>query len=242
MSSVEPLVRFYDLSGPKAWSPSCWFTRFALNYKGIPYTTVKVSYPGIKPLCERLFPDMTDIGATVPIVEILQPPHRALNDSTPIAKLLNERFTEKDGYRDLKLVDKVDEYDASGAQFIMRAIFRWIVKDVYEKALDKEDGSREYFKTTRESFLGCDLKDVTEVRGGGEAAILEDLKVQWADLRERMLHDDGKGEPTYIDFYDAAHVKWIGAASEEKLAKLMNLYEDDTFIKLMNKVEPWSQE
>lgn len=44
-----------------------------------------------------------------------------------------------------------------------------------------------------------------------------------------------------MDFYDAAHVRWIGAASEEKLAKLMTLYEDDTFIKLMNKVEPWSQ-
>ncbi|KAJ8070709.1 hypothetical protein OCU04_001080 [Sclerotinia nivalis] len=241
MSSAEPLVRFYDLSGPKPWSPSCWLTRYALNYKGIPYTTVKVSYPGIKPLCERLFPDMTDIGATVPIVEILQPPHRVLNDSTPIAKLLNERFTEKDGYRDLKLVDEVDEYDASGAQFLGRAIIRWIINDVYETALDKEDGSREYFKTTREGFLGCDLKDVTEVRAGGESAVLEDLKVQWASLRERMVSDDGKGEPTYIDFYDAAHVKWIGAASGEKLAKLMALYEDDTFIKLMNKVEPWSQ-
>jgi hypothetical protein len=194
MSSAEPLVRFYDLSGPKPWSPSCWLTRFALNYKRIPYTTVKVPYPGIKPLCESLFPDMTDIGATVPIVEILQPPHQVLNDSTPIAKLLNERFTEKDGYRDLILVDKVDEYDASGGQFLGRAIIRWIINDVYETALDKEDGSREYFKTTREGFLGCDLKDVTEVRGGGEAAVLEDLKVQWARLRERMASEDGKGE------------------------------------------------
>ncbi|KAI9648174.1 hypothetical protein NHQ30_002806 [Ciborinia camelliae] len=147
-------------------------------------------------------------------------------DSTPIAKLLNERFTEKDGYRDLKLVNGVDEYDDSGAQFLRRAILRWIINDVYETALGKEDGSREYFKTTR---------------GGGEAAVLEDLKVHWASLRERMVSDDGKSEPTYIDFYDAAHVKWIRAASEEKLAKLMALYEDDTFIKLMNKVEPWSQ-
>ncbi|ESZ95406.1 hypothetical protein SBOR_4201 [Sclerotinia borealis F-4128] len=221
MSSAEPLVRFYDLSGPKLWSPSCWFKRYALNYKGIPYTIVKVSYPGIKPLCERLFPDMTDIGSTVPIVELLQPPHRVVNDSTPIAKLLNERFTEKDGYRDLKLVDEVDEYDAFGAQCAGRAIIRWIINDVYETALDKEDGSREYFKTTREDFLGCDLKDVTEVRGGGEAAVIEDLKVQWASLRERM-------RPISTSTM-AAYVRWVGAASEEKLANLMALYEDDTF-------------
>lgn len=137
---------------------------------------------------------MTDISATVPIIEILQPPYRALNNSTPIAKLLNERFTEKDGYRDLKLVDEVDEYDVSGARFLRRPILRWIINDVYETALDKEDGSREFFKTTREDFLGCDIKDVTEVRGGGEAAVLADLKVQWASLRERMVSDDGKGE------------------------------------------------
>ncbi|PQE16314.1 glutathione S-transferase protein [Rutstroemia sp. NJR-2017a WRK4] len=235
MSSAELLVRFYDLSGPKPWSPSTWLTRFALNYKGIPYTTVKVSYPGIKPLCEKLFPDMTDIGATVPIIEILQPPYQVLNDSTPIAKLLNERFTEKDGYKDLKLVDEVDEFDAGGGQFLGRAVGRWIINDVYENALDKEDGSREYFKTTRESSLGCELKDVIEVRAGGEAAALEDLKVQWRSLQERMA-------ATYIDFYYASYIKWNGGASQEKLAKIMTLYEDDTFIKLMNKVEPWSQE
>lgn len=194
MATPNPLVRFYELSGPTPWSPSCWCTRFALNYKGIPYTTVKLSYPGIKPECERLFPDMTGVRATVPIIEILQPPYKVLNDSTPIAKLLNERFTEKDGYKDLKLVDQVDEYDSSGAQFLGRAITRWIMNDVYENALDKEDGSREYFKTTREGFLGCELKDVTEVRGGGEAAVLEDLKVQWASLRERMAKEDGSGE------------------------------------------------
>lgn len=194
MATQVPLVRFYDLSGPVPWSPACWCTRFALNFKGIPYATTKVSYPGIKPACERLFPEMTNIAATVPIIEILQQPYTALNDSTPIALLLNERFTEQDGYKELKLVDKVDEYDASSAQFLGRAVLRWIMNDVYENSLDKEDGSREYFKTTREAFTGCDLKDVTDVRGGGEAAVIEDIKVRWTPLRERMAKEDGNGE------------------------------------------------
>jgi hypothetical protein len=257
MSTSKPLVRFYELSGPKPWSWACWCTRFALNYKGIPYTTVKLSYPGIKPVCDRLFPNNPEIIATVPIIEILQPPYQALNDSTPIAKLLNERFTEKDGYRDLKLVDQADEYEETALKFLGRPIHRWILNDVYENALDKEDGSREYFKRTREEKLGCELKDLIEVKGGGEAAILEDMREQWKGLRERMASEDGSGEreffrpsllstklitdvATYIDFYDAAHFKWIEGASEEKAARLMNLYGDDTFTKLMKKVEPYS--
>lgn len=42
---------------------------------------------------------------------------------------------------------------------------------------------------------------------------------------------------TYIDFYDAAIVKWIESASKEKLAKLVGLYGDSTFTKLMKKVD-----
>lgn len=85
---------------------------------------------------------MTDISATVPTIEILQPPRHAPNDSTPIVKLLNERFTEKDGYREMKRVDEVVEFDASGGMHMGRAVIRWIVNDVYENALDRDDGSR----------------------------------------------------------------------------------------------------
>lgn len=190
----DALVRFYDLSGPKPWSPACWCTRYALNYKGIPYATTKLSYPSIRPKCEELFPDMTGIEATVPIIEILQPPTKALNDSTPIARLLNERFTERDGYKDLKLVDEVAAYDNGEAKYLGRPIFRWIVNDIYENTLDKEDGSREFFKATREKFLKCELRDVIDVKGGGEAAIIEDLKLQWVGLKDRMAKEDGTAE------------------------------------------------
>lgn len=45
---------------------------------------------------------------------------------------------------------------------------------------------------------------------------------------------------TYLDFFDAGHVKWIEIASPEKFEKLKGLYEDDTFIKLMKKVAKYS--
>ncbi|KAE8451024.1 hypothetical protein EG329_004696 [Mollisiaceae sp. DMI_Dod_QoI] len=238
MAIAEPLIRFYDLSGPKPWSPACWLTRYALNYKGIPYTVAKLSYPGIRPKCEELFPDMTGLEATVPIIEILQPPYKALNDSTPIVKLLNERFTEADGFKHLKDVEKVDAYEESLGHYI-RGIFRWIIYDVWRNSLDPNDGSKEYFKETREKKLGCDLKDVTELRGGGEEKVLQEIRDSWIPLRERMKNEDGSGEPTYVDFFDAAHVRWLEAASHEKYEKLLDLYGDDTFIKLMKKVEKY---
>lgn len=116
-----------------------------------------------------------------------------LNNSTPIAKLLNERFTQKDGYRELKGLDGIEKYEEE-TMTLGRGILRWIMSDVYENALDKEDGSREYFKQAREAFTGCELKNVTEVSGGGEEALLTDIKENWRGLRERMRDEDGAGE------------------------------------------------
>ena len=44
---------------------------------------------------------------------------------------------------------------------------------------------------------------------------------------------------TYWDFSEAAKLKWVEAASPEKYEKLLRLYGDDTFTKLMKKVEKY---
>ena len=44
----------------------------------------------------------------------------------------------------------------------------------------------------------------------------------------------------YLDFRDAGNVKWVEVSSPEKYEKLMGLYGDDTFDKLMKKVEKYS--
>lgn len=138
---------------------------------------------------------MTGLEATVPIIEILGPNYKALNDSTPIAMLLNERFTEEMGFKHLKDVEKRADYNSWPG----RGIIRWIINDIYENALDPNDGSREYFKSTREAHTNCDLKDVTQVLGGGEDAVWEELKQGWATCRDRMKEDDGTGERESFD-------------------------------------------
>jgi hypothetical protein len=65
---------------------------------------------------------------------------------------------------------------------------------VWLNALDKEDGSREFFKSTREADAKCDLKDFMDVRGGGEEKVLEDVRIAWRPLRSRMKDEDGTGE------------------------------------------------
>lgn len=199
---------------------------------------------------------MENVEATVPIIEALGPDYKVLNDSVPIATFLNERFTEKEGFKFLRDVDKVENYEEKVAT-LGRGLIRWIMNDVYENALDPNDGSKEYFKTTREAFTKCPLKDVTEVRGGGEAAVLKLIEESWQPLKERMKGEEGSGEreymsslmrafrnlyfvATYIDFYDAAHLKWVEASSVEKYKRLLGMYGDDTFTKLLKKVEKYT--
>jgi hypothetical protein len=65
---------------------------------------------------------------------------------------------------------------------------------VWVDALDKEDGSREFFKSTREANAKCELKDIMDVKGGGEEKVLEDIKIAWLSLQSRMKDEDGTRE------------------------------------------------
>ncbi|KAH8834695.1 hypothetical protein DL96DRAFT_1571403 [Flagelloscypha sp. PMI_526] len=64
------MITFYDIPFTKegaCWSPNTFKTRFSLELKGIPYTTVWVEYPDIEAVCKK-------VGA---------PPTRDREDGTP---------------------------------------------------------------------------------------------------------------------------------------------------------------
>ncbi len=63
----------------------------------------------------------------------------------------------------------------------------------------------------------------------------ENVSTQASEMKMRLIN-----AATYLDFYDAAHFKWVEAASEEKAKKVLEMYGDDTFTKLLKKVEPYS--
>jgi len=101
MSSDKPLV-FYDIaSGPplRTFAPNPWKTRFALNFKGVPYQTEWVDMLDISALREtlgvpanRTLPDGTPFH-TLPVVK-----HTAngkiLGDSFEIALYLDNAYPE----------------------------------------------------------------------------------------------------------------------------------------------------
>lgn len=64
--------------------------------------------------------------------------------------------------------------------------------------MDRSDGSREFYKRTRETDEGCALQDIMNVVGGGEDSILRDLRSYWDALRVRTHGDDGTGERMYM--------------------------------------------
>lgn len=206
-SQTEPLVHFYDLAGPDTWSPSCWHTRFALAYKGIPYKTTKLSYPDIKPTCERLFgTDFADKGleATVPIIEILPSsihttPPQALNDSIPIAKLLNQVFTPELGFKHLEGIEEAERYQKilfSGGAWA--GAWSWTIADVWGNTLKGDVKGQEFVRRTREEHVKCTLEEVMEVKGGGEENIIKKMREGWVILKERMAKEDGTGERELI--------------------------------------------
>ncbi|KAJ7483558.1 hypothetical protein FB451DRAFT_1234964 [Mycena latifolia] len=54
---MTPPIVFYDIPSTlpnKCWSPNTWKTRYALNFKGIPYKTSWVEYPDIEPLSREV--------------------------------------------------------------------------------------------------------------------------------------------------------------------------------------------
>lgn len=133
----------------------------------------------------------------MPIIEILGPRYEVLNDSTCIAQLLCRRFPLEAGYKKLEGVDTIEQYEQERGM-LGRGIIHYIMYDTYENALDPDDGSKAFYKTTREAMTKCDLKAVMTERGGGEAAVLQEIRDAWIPLRERMGRTDVDAERKYI--------------------------------------------
>ncbi|KAG8803191.1 hypothetical protein FRC17_006226 [Serendipita sp. 399] len=99
-------IILYDIPSkltPMAWSPNTWKARYVLNYKGLPYETVWISYTDIAGLWEKLglkpITDGSNIASTfLPVVSVPSKeegkPPTIVADSFNIALFLDKRFPE----------------------------------------------------------------------------------------------------------------------------------------------------
>lgn len=69
---------------------------------------------------------MTNVEATVLIIEIISPSYEAFNVSTPIAKLLSRKFPPDAGYRKLEGLDTIEQYEREVGT-VGRGVIRYII-------------------------------------------------------------------------------------------------------------------
>ena len=127
--SMAP-VKFYDILSihPKTWwSANTYKTRFVLNYKQIPYTTIGVHYPDIQEISKKLGlgPAEHGIAWTLPVVEYYG---TVVRGSFDIAKFLDFMFPER------RIVgEECDKWVAYMGKSLVRAI--------WPLATDRTDGT-----------------------------------------------------------------------------------------------------
>ncbi|KAI1790148.1 hypothetical protein LXA43DRAFT_1074928 [Ganoderma leucocontextum] len=216
---MEPIV-FYDIPSNvhgRAWSPNTWKTRYALNYKGIPCTTVWVDYPDIAPISKKIGAAPTgkalDGSPQYTLPAIYDPNTKsAVSESAAIARYLDKTYPDK-----ATLIPR--EADALHAAF-NAAFSALLVPDLLQIMLPATNAqlrakSAKYFRKTREAAYGGRLEEWAPV--GSEKRQRHWKGIEQAfDTFKQWLGADGREELffmgdriSYADITVASFLLWI---------------------------------
>ncbi|KAJ7439108.1 hypothetical protein FB451DRAFT_1107440 [Mycena latifolia] len=218
-------IVFYDIPSKlpnKALSPSTWKTRYALNFKGIPYKTVWVEYPDIERVSRELGaaparskPDGRP-HYTLPMIH--DPSTGAvISDSTKIAEYLDATYPDAPRLMPAGTLGLHRAFvDAAQPLFSPVAPYGLPASNAVLHPV-----SEAYFRRTREESWGRTLEELTPK---GE----EDV-VQWAKLKDgfgkmdEWIRAGGEGSkylmgdvPCYADIWIAGNIQWIKLVLPER--------------------------
>ncbi|KAJ7704839.1 hypothetical protein B0H17DRAFT_1326369 [Mycena rosella] len=244
---MTPPIVFYDIPSTlpnKAWSPNTWKTRYALNYKGVPYTTVWVEYPDIEPLCR-------DIGATPTSTKADGRPHYTLpiihdpstglvvSDSTKIAAYLDATYSDTPRLIPVGTMGLQRAFEAA-AQSLLAPVTQYGHPAANAKL---NPTSEAYIRRTREAMWRKTLEELTP-KGA------EDV-VQWAKVKEgfgkmdEWIGASGEGSayimgdaPCYADMWIAGYVVWIKLILPDKWED-MKLWHGGRWATLLQNLEKY---
>lgn len=194
----------YELAGKdnRLHSPFVFRTKYALAHKGLDYETVQCGFGDIKSICEGRH-------SRVPV---LVDGNNEIDDSGKIAAYLEETYSDAPS---LELdAPVVAEADRIIGQVAFGAFFPFYAVDILAVAKDED---KEYFRTSRESFLGAPLEKVAE---GRDEKLVESRKAiqPLRDLLgdKQWFHGD---HPGYADYIVLAFFAWMrGVATTPPLA------------------------
>ncbi|CAH0024862.1 unnamed protein product [Clonostachys rhizophaga] len=204
---TEPEIVLYDLACTKnvCFSPVVWRIRLMLNYKRIPYRTIFLEFPDIEPTLKELGIACHDSGSgskhkyTVPAIYHVST-DTYIMDSPAISKFLESTYPSPPVQltsglgREIELKARTTLAPAFAASVMPREI----------NILSPR--SKEYFRRTREAFIGRRLEDLcadSEKEEQAWDAIADDMRA----VGELMLTNKAEGpfvlgaHPSYTDFF-----------------------------------------
>ncbi|KAK7040385.1 hypothetical protein VNI00_009862 [Paramarasmius palmivorus] len=208
---MSTFIRFFDIPSklkPMAWSPNCWKTRYALNYKKVPYQTTWVEYPDIEKTCRDLgaLPTSTKQDGspqyTLPVIHDLAT-NVVVSDSTKIA-----------AYLDTTYPDSSAPLIPSGTLALQLGFlygFSTRLRHLFPLAIEQETRiltpqSELYFRQTREQLFGCSLEDYAKSKGNWNK-FQRDLGAVDSWLGKNTFVMDSE-VPTYPDLVMGAIMMW----------------------------------
>ncbi|KAJ7616675.1 hypothetical protein FB45DRAFT_934725 [Roridomyces roridus] len=219
-SSAASIV-FYDIPSKLpiiCWSPNLWKIRYALNFKGIPYTTVWVEYPDVEAQCKELggAPTTTKPDGsgrphyTLPMIYD-QSTGAVVTDSMNIVTYLDATYPSLPRLMSPNTAGLQHAFDAA-ANALMTPIYPYILPGAY-KILNPS--SAEYFGRTRKAKWGKPLEELTP-RGAADEIEWKKLKDGFGKIDQwiRVNGDGGKGKYlmgetiSYADMWIGSFVQW----------------------------------
>ncbi|KAH8091020.1 hypothetical protein BXZ70DRAFT_994086 [Cristinia sonorae] len=179
----------YDIPGKslesKAWSPSTWRTRYALNYKGLGYRTEWVEYPDIADLCKKIGAGPTGTnsdGSDYYSLPVLYDPSTdtVVPDSTDIAHYLDKTYPDTPPLFPPGTRGFHASFRTAFVAVLGRTHSLWKIV-VLRACLNLSERSAAYFRRTREAEEEMTLEEIAP-EGEVREKVFKDLEEDLAKM------------------------------------------------------------
>ncbi|KZT62347.1 hypothetical protein CALCODRAFT_505659 [Calocera cornea HHB12733] len=214
-SASDDEIIFYDLkcgTPGECWSPHCWKTRLALQFKGVKFRTVWVSYPDIKSVVGHTQP-----GVDAPTLPVIQHGALFIADSWSIVQYLEEHFPAPP----LLLPSRQSvHFFQSYCEGVLAPSVRPFIIPRVPKFLDER--GREYFIRTREATLGMKLEEIA--KGHTIYEFRTPLGPVAKNLNEYGPYLGGE-QISYMDLILLGMLQWFDRAEHEAVQTILGMYK-----------------
>ncbi|KAK3497887.1 uncharacterized protein B0T23DRAFT_452053 [Neurospora hispaniola] len=247
MANQDQQITFFDIPSKdgRTWTLNPWKTRFALNYKSLPYHTQWLEYPDIRPTLSPHLPpaapEPSTSSYTIPAIRF--PDGTYMMDSKTIAVALEERYPAPQ-YPSLHL----DTPALAKLESLMPGMMGKLVGVFVPGAVKNILGpkSQPYFISTREAAFGMSIDELQKTQGGVQAyeKIREELQEATALLKQNTAGPFFEGDKvSYADFVWAGFLLFMKYADAEGFDKLLEATGDkEANERLLEGVKPWARD